>query len=137
MEIKDVKPNQGNVEVVVDVITKDSPRQFEKFGKKGKVCNAKVRDGSGEIVLTLWNDDVDKVNEGDKIKLQNGWCSEYKGERQLSAGKFGKIEVVGKGAPAIFTNDPAKLQAAQALDEDGDDDGDEDPEEIGEEEEVE
>src|SRR3990167_6437235 len=98
MEIKDVKANQGNIQVEVEVIKKDSPRQFEKFGKSGKVCNAVVQDTSGEITLTLWNDDVDKVNVGDKIKLDNGWCSEYKGERQLSAGKFGKIEVVGKSS---------------------------------------
>lgn len=140
MEIKDVKPNQGNIKVEVDVIKKDSPRQFEKFGKTGKVCNAVVQDASGEITLTLWNDDVDKVNVGDKIKLDNGWCSEYKGERQLSAGKFGKIEVVGKAeigkesgaksspaaksaaATTIFTNDPSKLKQAASLDDDGDDD---------------
>ena len=70
---------------------------FEKFGKVGKVCNAQLKDGSGEIKLTLWNDEVDAVKVGDKVQLQGGWCSEYKGERQLSAGKFGKMEVVGQG----------------------------------------
>ena len=85
MEIKDVQPNKGNIDVVVDVVQKESPRTFEKFGKKGKVCNAKVKDNSGEITLTLWNDDADKVNVGDKLHLQNGWCAEYKGEKQLSA----------------------------------------------------
>jgi replication factor A1 len=107
MEIKDIQANQGNIDVVVEITTKDEPRTFEKFGKQGRVCNAKAKDESGEITLTLWNDDVDVVNVGDKIHLQNGWCSEYKGERQLSSGKFGKIEVVGKGGPQeVFTNDP-------------------------------
>ena len=121
MELKDVKANQGNIEVVVTIVQKDSPRAFEKFGKTGKVCNATVKDQSGEVKMTLWNDDVDKVKVGDKVKIVNGWCSEYKGEKQLSTGKFGKIEVVEAGVAAVFTNDPTVLKAPGGDDDDGDD----------------
>jgi replication factor A1 len=110
MEIKDVQANQGNIDLVLHVVQKDEPRTFEKFGKSGKVCNAKVKDETGELTLTLWNDDVDKINQGDKIHLQNGWCSEYKGERQVSAGKFGKLEVVEANTSEVFTNDPSIMQ---------------------------
>ena len=111
MEIKDVKPNTGKVDIIASVVTKEAPRTFAKFGKSGKVCNATLQDDSGKIVLTLWNDDVEKINVGDKVHLENGWCSEYKGEKQLSAGKFGKIEIVdgGKERPVLYTNDPAIL----------------------------
>ena len=94
MEIKDIQPNQGNIDVVLTIKEKGDVRDFEKFGKQGKVCNATATDDSGEIKLTLWNEDTDKVNAGDKIHLKNGWCSEYQGERQLSSGKFGEIEVL-------------------------------------------
>jgi replication factor A1 len=94
MEIKDIQPNQGNIDVVLIIKEKSDVRDFEKFGKQGKVCNATAKDDSGEIKLTLWNEDTDKVNAGDKIHLKNGWCSEYQGERQLSSGKFGEIEVL-------------------------------------------
>lgn len=121
MELKDIKPNSGKIDVVVHVVTKESPRTFDKFGKKGKVCNALVQDETGKVTLTLWNEDVDKVDVGDKVHVENGWCSEYKGEKQLSAGKFGKIEVVGKNekAPEVFTNDPSILKSPGG---DGDDD---------------
>ncbi len=111
MEIKDVKSNQGSVDVVLDIIKKESPRTFEKFGKQGKVCNARAKDNSGEITITLWNEDVEKVDVGDKIHISNGWCSEYKGEKQLSTGKFGKIEVVKKATGnEVFSNDPEFAQ---------------------------
>lgn len=138
MKIAEVKPNQGNIDLTAEVVLKEEERTFEKFGKKGRVCNVKVKDDSGEIVLTLWNDDIDKVSEGDTVHLQNGWCSEYKSQRQLSTGKFGKIEVVGenkqvKVAPksassaaakaakkpqheqqqAVFTNDPEQLNSEE------------------------
>ena len=126
MELKDIKPNSGKIDVVVHVVTKESPRTFDKFGKKGKVCNALVQDETGKVTLTLWNEDVDKVSVGDKVHVENGWCSEYKGEKQLSAGKFGKIEVVGKNekAPEVFTNDPSILKSPGG---DGDDDESEEP----------
>jgi len=111
MEIKDLKPNQGNIDIVAVVVNKEEPRTFEKFGKSGSVCNAILKDDTGEVKLTLWNEDIDKVNQGDKIHLQNGWCSEFKGEKQLSAGKFGKIEIVEASAgQQVFTNDPNMLQ---------------------------
>ena len=121
MELKDIKPNSGKIDVVVHVVTKESPRTFDKFGKKGKVCNALVQDDTAKVTLTLWNEDVDKVSVGDKVHVENGWCSEFKGEKQLSAGKFGKIEVLKKSdkAPEVFTNDPGILKASGG---DGDDD---------------
>ncbi|MBI2124981.1 DNA-binding protein [Candidatus Woesearchaeota archaeon] len=94
MKIKDLQVNQGKVDLVLEVLEKEEPRTFEKFGKSGRVCNAKVKDDTGSVTLTLWNDDVDKLKVGDTIHLQNGWCSEFKEQKQISAGKFGKIEVV-------------------------------------------
>ena len=99
MEIKDLEPRQGNVDVVLVIADKGDVREFEKFGKKGRVCNATAKDDSGEIKLTLWNEQVDQVNVGDKIHLTNGYVGEYQGEKQLSTGKFGKIEIVEKGEP--------------------------------------
>jgi len=142
MKIKDVQANQGNIDLTVSVVSKEEPRTFEKFGKKGKVCSVKVKDESGELKLTLWNDDIDTVNVGDTLHLDKGWCSEFKGEKQLSTGKFGKIEVVkaeSKVAAAavfktaakssapntVFTNDPESLKRIGGDGDDDDGDGEE------------
>ncbi|MBI2145869.1 hypothetical protein HYU22_00840 [Candidatus Woesearchaeota archaeon] len=121
MEIKDIKANSGNIDVVLHVVEKEAPRTFEKFGKKGRVCNAQVKDKSGQMKLTLWNEDIDKVNIGDKIHLQNGWCSEFKGEKQLSTGKFGKIEIVEKAAGQnpgeVLSNDPEVFAPPEETDD--------------------
>lgn len=97
MEIKDIQSGQGKIDVTVEVISVDEPRTFEKFGRSGKVANAKVKDNSGEITMTLWNEQTDLVKPGMKVKIINGWCSEYKGEKQLSTGKFGRLEIVEGG----------------------------------------
>ncbi len=100
MDIKDIQANQGNIDVICDVIRKDSIREFEKFGKVGKVCNATLADATGEITFSLWNEDIEKYNVGDKLHITGGWCSEFKGNKQLSAGKYGKVEIVGKATIA-------------------------------------
>jgi len=98
MEVKDLQPNQGKVDLVLTITEKSEPRTFEKFGKSGSVCKAKANDETGTVTITLWNDDIDKVKVGDKIHVKNGWCSEYQGELQVSSGKFGEIEVLDSGA---------------------------------------
>lgn len=94
MEIAELKPKQGKVDITVKVADKGDIREFQKFGKAGRVCNATVKDASGEIKLTLWNEDIDKVNVGDTIKIENGFVNEWQGELQLTTGRFGKMEVV-------------------------------------------
>ena len=94
MAIADLKARQGKIDIVVEVTAKEEPREFEKFGKTGKVCSATVKDDTGEVKLSLWNEQVDKVNVGDKVHIINGYVNEFQGELQLTAGKFGKLEVV-------------------------------------------
>ncbi|MEK6926866.1 MAG: SOSS complex subunit B family protein [Nanoarchaeota archaeon] len=100
MELKDLKAGQGKVDIEVIVDTKAEVRTFNKYGKDLRVCNATVKDeAGGSIVLSLWNDDIEKINVGDKIKISSGYVSEFNGQKQLSAGKFGKMEVIsGTGA---------------------------------------
>jgi len=92
--IKDLVANQGNAFIEAKVISKEEVRIFTKFGKEGRVCNAIIADPSGEITLTLWNEDIDNLTVGDTIKLENGWCSEFKGQKQISCGKYEKMEVI-------------------------------------------
>ena len=96
MQVKDLKPKQGNVDIIIDVIDVESPREFQKFGKPGKVANAVAKDETGDVKLTLWNEDIEKVKAGDKVHLTNGYVNEWQGEMQLTTGRMGKLEVVGK-----------------------------------------
>ncbi len=114
MAIKDLKIREGNVDIVVEVVDKGEVREFQKFGKPGRVCNAKVKDDSGEVTLTLWNDEIDKVNVGDKLHIKNGYVGEWQGEPQLSAGRFGELEVLESNAP---TEKPAEEKPEEPAEE--------------------
>ena len=97
MKISELRSGQSRVEIEATVKEIEEPRAFNKFGRDITVANALDMDESGSIKLSLWNSDIEKVKVGDKIKISNGFVNEFKGEKQLTAGKFGKMEVLGAG----------------------------------------
>ena len=63
-------------------------------GTKDKVCDALLRDYSGVTNLTLWGEDVDRIKDGYKIRIENGMVNEYKGLKRFSTGLFGCLVVL-------------------------------------------
>ncbi|MFH1721093.1 MAG: OB-fold nucleic acid binding domain-containing protein [Candidatus Altiarchaeota archaeon] len=94
MNIKELQPNSQVESIELEVTEVGETREFTNFRGTGKVANAKGKDVSGEISITLWNEDIDKIKVGDKVKIENGWVKEYRGDLQVSSGKFGKITVL-------------------------------------------
>lgn len=117
MAIKDLEARQGNVDLIMEIVEKSEPREFEKFGNTGRVCNCKGKDETGTITMTLWNDDIDKVTVGNKVHITNGWVSEWQGELQLSTGKFGKLEVVDNSSTET-ADESVKKPVNEAVEED-------------------
>jgi replication factor A1 len=60
----------------------------------GKVQSTTAKDDSGSATLSLWNDQIGKYAVGDKVTIKKGWCKEFRGQMQVSTGKFGSIEKV-------------------------------------------
>jgi len=92
-KIADLTSGQGNVDVEGIISEIGDTRTFNKFGKELSVANATLKDDSGAIKLSLWNEDVTRFKNGDNIKITNGYVNEFQGEKQLTSGKFGKIEL--------------------------------------------
>lgn len=91
-KVSELRSGQGNVNVTGVIKEMGELRSFNKYGKELRVANAIFEDSSGSIKLTLWNDDSTKFKQGDKVKIINGYVSEFQGEKQLTSGKFGRIE---------------------------------------------
>ncbi|MFA5771790.1 MAG: SOSS complex subunit B family protein [Thermoplasmata archaeon] len=95
MKVNDLKVNSKVDSIELKITSKEEPRQFQsKFGSSGKVCNAIGEDDTGKVKITLWNEEIEKVNVEAKIKITNGYVKEWNGELQISAGKYGSLEIV-------------------------------------------
>jgi len=123
MKISELTTGQGNVDVEGTIKEVGEPKTFSRYGKDLQVSNAVLEDDSGNIKLTLWNEDATRFNAGEAVKVTNGYVNEFQGESQLTAGKFGKIEKVGEseaGSAATEAPEQAKLSddAAESIGED-------------------
>lgn len=94
MNSGDLKPRQGFPELVLEIVSKAEPRKFANDRGSGQVCSCAGKDEAGEVSLSLWNEQCTQFNEGDVVKITNGWCTEYNGQLQVSTGRNGKIEKV-------------------------------------------
>ena len=91
MKISELKPGQGNVNLDAEVVEIKPAREINKYGRTLKVADVILRDDSGTITLALWNENIDKVSEGKKVKIENGYVNTWQDKVQLTLGKFGKI----------------------------------------------
>jgi len=65
-----------------------------KDGSTTRVRDVTIKDDSGEMPLTLWGDDIDRVKVGDTVRVGNGYTNAFKGNISLAKGKYGTLEVV-------------------------------------------
>jgi len=96
MLIKDLKPNKPVDTLELAIVEKAEARDFtSKYGKAGRVCNAVGKDTAGDTVeITLWNDDIEKVPRGSKIRITNGWVKQWRGKMQVSPSHKGNLEIL-------------------------------------------
>jgi replication factor A1 len=95
VNIKDLRNGMKRVTVEANVVEKGETRQVRSRYKDETytVADARVEDETGSIKLTLWNEQIEQVNVGNKVKIENGYVTSFKGEIQLNVGKFGTMTV--------------------------------------------
>ena len=95
VSIKELTDGMKRVSVEAKVVEKGDPREVRSRYKDEtyRIVDAVVADESGSVKLTLWNEQIDQVNVGDNIKIENGYVTSFKSELQLNVGKFGKLTV--------------------------------------------
>jgi replication factor A1 len=92
MKISELKAGMRNVSVEAKVDSVGEPRTVNlRAGGTNTVADAIVSDESGSIKLSLWGDDINKIQAGDRISIENGYINTFKGENSINIGKFGKM----------------------------------------------
>ena len=95
MKIKELRDGMRRVDVEATVVEKAPTREVMSRYKDvvHRVANAIVSDDTGKIKLTLWNEQIEQVNVNDKVKVENGYITTFRGEMQLNVGRYGKLTV--------------------------------------------
>jgi len=94
VKVESLDPESRQVNVTVKVVSKGQARETtsRRDGSTHRVVDALVGDETGSVYLTLWDDNIDKVNEGDTISVKNGYVSLFRGSMRLNIGRYGSME---------------------------------------------
>jgi replication factor A1 len=94
-KISELNPSSRAVNVLAKLISKSEIRNVAagRDGEPHKVSDAMVGDETGCIYLTLWDDNIEKVKDGDTILIKNGYINLFRGNMRLNVGRYGTLEI--------------------------------------------
>ena len=94
-KVGELNPSSRAVNVLAKVVSKSEVRNVAagRDGEPHKVSDAMVGDETGCIYLTLWDDNIDKVKEGDTVNVKNGYINLFRGNMRLNIGRYGTLEM--------------------------------------------
>lgn len=94
VKIGELTPRSRGVSLVAKVVSKSPERivssQYDQT--EHRLSEVLIADETGAINLVLWDEKVDSVNEGDVVRIINGFVKIFRGRMQLNLGRFGTIE---------------------------------------------
>ncbi|MEM3464109.1 MAG: hypothetical protein QXL91_04520 [Candidatus Bathyarchaeia archaeon] len=94
VKIGELTPASRAVNVTAKVVSKSEIRNIAtgRDGAPHKVCDALIGDETGCVYLTLWDDNIEKVHEGETISIGNGYVTLFRGNMRLNVGRYGTLE---------------------------------------------
>jgi len=94
MKIGEIKIGMSNVTLEAKVIDISEIREvMTRFGRRN-VADALLEDDTGQIKMSLWQDQIKRIKVGNKVSVTGAFVTEFRGNLQLNVPRSGKIEVV-------------------------------------------
>ncbi|QQG48514.1 MAG: DNA-binding protein [archaeon] len=95
MNVRDLRDGMRRVDAEGEIAEMAEPRTVNlRTGGEARVMDCMLKDESGQIKLSLWDDQIDMVKQGSKVKVTNGYTNSFRGELRLNVGKYGKLDVI-------------------------------------------
>jgi replication factor A1 len=93
MKISELRPFAKKVELTVKALSKNEIREVTSKldNSTHKVTEVMVGDDSGTVLLTLWDDAIEKVEPGKAYKIANAFTSLFKNTLRLNLGRYGEL----------------------------------------------
>ena len=93
MKIGELKAGMRGVSVTGNIDSLAEARTVNlRTGGTAQVADAVISDETGSIKLSLWDDQINIVKQGDRISIENGYTQAFRGENNLNIGKYGKLK---------------------------------------------
>lgn len=93
MTVEELSPEADEVEITGTIKELPTPRAVStRYGQK-RITTVVFKDETGEIDLTLWEEEIDAIEEGAQVKITGAYVREWGDGIQLNIGRDGNIEM--------------------------------------------
>jgi ssDNA-binding replication factor A large subunit len=84
-----------HVNLKIEVLNISEQKQIiTGTGLKHDVIEAEVKDETGSIALVLWDERILPLKVGDKLQIENGFVTSFKGKWRINVGKYGDAKKI-------------------------------------------
>ena len=98
MKLSELSDGLGSIDIdEVECISLGETRdvQIQRTQTEAQVREVQIKDDEGtEFTLTLWNEMIEKVDVGTRLKIENGYTNSFRGVIKLNIGKEGKLTIL-------------------------------------------
>lgn len=92
--VEELSPEDDDIEITGTIEELPQPRAVAtQYGQK-RITTCTFEDDTGSIDLTLWEEEIDAVEEGAKVRITGAYVREWASDIQLNIGRDGDIEQV-------------------------------------------
>ncbi len=93
-KIEELNPASRGVDVLVKILEVNPSREVStRDGSSHSVAEALVGDETGCVLLSLWDDDIQRVKVGQTVSIKNGYVTLFRGSIRLNVGRYGTLEI--------------------------------------------
>jgi len=94
MTVEELNPEADDIEITGTIKELPTPRAVStRYGQK-RITTVVFEDETGEIDLTLWEEEIDAIKEGAEVKIDGAYVREWGDTIQLNIGRDGDIEQI-------------------------------------------
>lgn len=95
-KVEDLGEHSRGVEIILKVISvsEKATIMLESDQKDHEVAYALVGDETGAILLTVWDEAIERIEEDQVIELDKAYVSEYEGKIRLNIGRYGSFKIL-------------------------------------------
>lgn len=94
LTVEELDAESDDVEITGKIKELPTPRAVStQYGQK-RITTVVFEDETGEIDLTLWEEEIDAIEEGAEVHITGAYVREWGDTIQLNIGRNGNIEQV-------------------------------------------
>jgi len=94
IKIEDLTPRMKHVDLIFKVVEKSEVREIisRRTYETHRIVDATIGDETGIVKFPLWDDNVERVEEGKSYKIENGYTGLFRGNLQVKIGHYSELK---------------------------------------------